>query len=134
MRFSLQQRIAVALAVSLLAAVWFMNANRTPIRELDPLQASRVIADRNALVLDVRPSDAYVRERIGNAVSVPIGDLERRLDDLAPAKDRSIVVYCGDGNTGERATRTMTELGYTATANVRGGIAAWKDAGLPVVK
>lgn len=128
------QQIVIALVVGLLAAVWFANANRTPVRELDPLQASQIIADHNALVLDVRPSGAYVRERIANAVSVPIEDLERRLDDLAPAKDRSIVVYCGDGNTGERATRTMTELGYTDTANVRGGIAAWKNAGLPVVK
>ena len=134
MKRSYLHQIVIALAVSLLAAVWFANANRTPIRELDPLAASRVIAYRNALVLDVRPSDAYVRERVANAVSIPIDDLERRLDDLAPAKDRSIVVYCGDGNTGERATRTMTELGYTDTANVRGGIAAWKNAGLPVVK
>lgn len=132
-RYHLQQ-IVIALVAGLLAAVWFTNASRTPVRELDPLQASRVIADRNALVLDVRPSNAYVHERIANAVSVPIDELERRLDDLAPAKDRSIVVYCGDGNTGERATRTMTGLGYTDTANVRGGLAAWKNAGLPVVK
>lgn len=128
------QQIVIALVVGLLAAAWFANANRTPIRELDPLQASHAISERNALVLDVRPSDAYVRERIANAVSVPIDDLERRLDALAPAMDRSIVVYCGDGNTGERATRKLTELGYTDTANVRGGIAAWKGAGLPVVK
>lgn len=134
MRLAFPQQVAVALVVSLLAAVWFANANRTPIQELDPLEASRVIADRDALVLDVRPSDAYARERIANAVSVPIGALERRLAELAPARDRSIVVYCGDGNTGERATRTMTERGYTDTANVRGGVAAWKDAGLPVVK
>lgn len=134
MRLAFPQQVAVALVVSLVAAVWFANANRTPIQELDPLAASRVIADRDALVLDVRPSDAYARERIANAVSVPIGALERRLAELAPARDRSIVVYCGDGNTGERATRTMTERGYTDTANVRGGVAAWKDAGLPVVK
>ena len=134
MRLASTQQVAVALVVCLLAAVWFPNANRTPIRELDALEASRVIADQAALVLDVRPSDAYARERIANAVSVPMGDLERRLADLAPARDRSIVVYCSDGNAGERATRTMTERGYTDTANVRGGIAAWKDAGLAVVK
>jgi rhodanese-related sulfurtransferase len=71
---------------------------------------------------------------VANAIAVPVGELERHLEELAPAIDRPIVVYCGDGNSGERATRTMTERGYTDTANVRGGIAAWKDAGLPVVK
>jgi len=134
MRLTFPQQIAIALVVSLIAAVWFANANRTPVRELDPLAASRVIADRGALVLDVRAKDAYEREHVANAISVPIGDLERRLGELAPAKDRPIVVYCGDGRTGEEATRTMTERGYADAANVKGGIAAWKGAGLPVVK
>ncbi len=134
MKFISSQQLTVVLLVTLVTVVWFASANRTPIRQLDPVQASRVIAERDTLLLDVRPGDAYARERVANAVSVPIEDLDRRLAELAPAKDRSIVVYCGDGNSGERATRTLTERGYTGTANVRGGIAAWKDAGLPVVK
>ena len=134
MRVAVPQQIAFALVVSLLAAVWFANANRTPIQELDPLGASRVIVDRNPVVIDVRTKDAYDHEHVATAVSVPIGDLERRLGEIAPAKDRPIVVYCGDGNTGERATRTLTERGYTDAANVKGGIAAWKGAGLPVVR
>ena len=134
MRLTFPQQVILALVVSLLAAVWFANANRTPVRSLDPLAASREIADRGALVIDVRAADAYAREHVANAVSVPIGDLERRLGELAPALDRPIVVYCGDGRTGEQATRTMTERGYSDAANVKGGIAAWKDAGLPVVK
>ena len=134
MRLTVPQQIAVALVVSLLAAVWFANASRTPVSELDPLAASRTIADRGALVVDVRAKDAFAREHVANAISVPIGDLERRLGEIAPALDRPIVVYCGDGKTGEQATRTMTERGYTDAANVKGGIAAWKGAGLPVVK
>jgi rhodanese-related sulfurtransferase len=134
MRLTFPQQIVAALVVALVAAVWFANANRTPVRELDPLAASRAIADRGALVVDVRPKDAYDREHVANAISVPIGDLERRLGELAPALDRPIVVYCGDGRTGEQATRTMAGRGYTDAANVKGGIAAWKGAGLPVVK
>jgi rhodanese-related sulfurtransferase len=134
MRLSQPRQIIVALGVSFLAAVWMAERSSTAgISELEALEAHRTIKERSALVIDVRPRDAYDRERVPGALSVPVGELERRLPELAAAKDRPIVVYCGDGNSGARATRTLNENGFADTANVRGGIAAWKDAKLPVV-
>lgn len=135
MKFTLPQQLAVAAAVTLLAAVWFGSANRVPVREIDAVVASRTIAERGALVIDVRPSrDAYDRERVPGAVWSRVDDVERTVMSLGATKDRAIVVYCGDGNNGEHAVRTLTERGYTDVANVKGGLAAWKGAELPLAR
>jgi rhodanese-related sulfurtransferase len=46
----------------------------------------------DVIVLDVRPEDEYVAGHIPGALSIPAGELERRLAELPP--DREVVAYC----------------------------------------
>jgi rhodanese-related sulfurtransferase len=50
------------------------------------------LQSEEVIVLDVRPEDEYAAGRIPGALSVPVGDLERRLSEIPP--DREVVAYC----------------------------------------
>ena len=44
-----------------------------------------------------------------------------------------MIVYCRSGVRAALAASTLKALGYQDVANLDGGIAAWKQAGLPVI-
>lgn len=62
---------------------------------LEPVGASDLLArlrSEEVVVLDVRPEDEYVAGHLPGALSIPVGELERRLAELPP--DREVVAYC----------------------------------------
>ena len=63
--------------------------------ELEPVtreELARRLQDGDLVVLDVRPAAEYAASHLPGAVSIPVGELRRRLAEL-PA-DREIVAYC----------------------------------------
>jgi rhodanese-related sulfurtransferase len=44
------------------------------------------------------------------------------------------VLYCGDGATTAAAQRTLAKAGAKDVFSLRGGLAAWTQENLPVVK
>lgn len=63
--------------------------------ELEPLQAHDLLARLGAddvTLVDVRPADEFRSGHIPGAVSIPVGELERRLSELPPGKE--VVAYC----------------------------------------
>ena len=58
--------------------------------------------------------------------------LEIEIGGIAPDKDMSIAVTCGNGRNSALAAVTLGELGYTNVAVLEGGVAAWREAGLTV--
>lgn len=74
-----------------------------------------------------RKSGGYIK----GSVNIPIGDLFTSLDKL-PAKDASLMVYCGSGLRGSIALTGLHLLGYTKAINIGGGLGAWKTANLPL--
>ena len=91
--------------------------------------------DRGAAVLvDVREKDEYARERISGAVLLPLSQLDGAQIDgaIAPAQQgKSLVVCCASGVRSAQAAQRLAARGIPAVA-MKGGIAAWKRAGLPV--
>jgi rhodanese-related sulfurtransferase len=81
------------------------------------------------LILDVRQPEEFRQARIPGARLLPLGELSRRIQELP--KDREIVVVCRSGNRSGQAARQLSEAGYKV-ANLRGGMIAWEQAGLPV--
>ncbi|MEE9383990.1 MAG: molybdopterin-synthase adenylyltransferase MoeB [Nannocystaceae bacterium] len=83
-----------------------------------------------ALVIDVRERDEYAQGYVPRASWIPRGLLELRIEDLAPERDRPIVIYCAGGTRSVLAARSLAELGYTSVASMSGGFGAWRRAGL----
>ncbi len=85
------------------------------------------------LIVDVRNGDEFAGEKghIPGARNVPFADMPAVLERIAAAKDAPIAVNCGSSGRSERAARLMAEAGFRHVSVIRGGLAAWRDAGYP---
>ncbi len=97
---------------------------KVSINELrDRLQAGQVV------LLDVRPDEEYLAGHLPHAISIPLDELDRRLNEL-PC-NRTLVVYC----RGPYCVLADDALALLSTqgrkvARLEAGVAEWQQAGL----
>jgi sulfur-carrier protein adenylyltransferase/sulfurtransferase len=102
---------------------------KSEIDECTPREAA-ARSDEPAF-LDVRERDEWEEGHIPGAVWIPRGNLEGRVEQALPDRDRPIVVYCAGGSRSAFATQTLEQLGYTSVVNLAGGFTDWKRNGFP---
>jgi len=102
---------------------------KNEIEEVSPSQAA-ARADE-PVFLDVRERDEWEEGHIPGAVWIPRGNLEGRVEQALPDRERPVVVYCAGGSRSAFATRTLHELGYANVVNLAGGFTDWKRNGFP---
>lgn len=105
-------------------------------RTISTTEAAELIrTDTSLVVLDVRTPGEFASEtgHLQGALLLPVQVLERRIAELEPLKDRPILVYCRSGNRSRPASEALAAAGFTVHM-LDGGILAWNDAGLPVVR
>jgi rhodanese-related sulfurtransferase len=88
----------------------------------------------NPIVLDIREPREFTGSRLPNAMHIPLSQLKDRSAELAKFVSRPVIVYCDRGIRGGAATSALTKIGFTRVQSLRGGLRAWKDAGLPMQK
>ena len=119
-------------------AVEMVKAANARIGHVTPAQAQAEIASGVATVASTSASPssgsstsrAPSRCHAASWSSRRIRPAPRHNPALDP--DGRVIVYCRSGVRAALAAQTLQELGYTDVANLDGGIAAWKDAGLPL--
>jgi rhodanese-related sulfurtransferase/TusA-related sulfurtransferase len=79
--------------------------------------------NENIVVLDVREAAEYVFNHIPNAVSIPLGELENRLNELN--REDEIFVVCRTGNRSDFAAQKLAENGFNKVFNVIPGMSEW---------
>lgn len=106
------------------------NVREVPAREIE-----RLIADGNAVLIDVRERDEHERERIEGAMLMPLSTFDPEKVLLRVGSGKTIVIHCRGGVRGAEATRKLCACageGITIV-NMAGGIEGWKTCGLEVV-
>lgn len=101
-----------------------------PSPEMAPRDAYPLVRASDALLIDVREPDEWAEARIPGARLIPLGELAERLDELP--RDATIILQCRSGNRSRSATQALREAGFARAVNLRGGILAWAQAGLPL--
>src|SRR5712692_2316146 len=98
------------------------------------LQATLLMNQQNALVLDVRDAAEYEKGHLPNARNIALGELEARSAELEKHKAKPVIVACDDGNRSGRAATALRKRGFEQVFTLSGGIGAWRQAGLPLEK
>jgi molybdopterin/thiamine biosynthesis adenylyltransferase/rhodanese-related sulfurtransferase len=86
----------------------------------------RLDAKEDVFVLDVREPYEVPIVNIG-APLIPLGELPKRIDELAAQKDRNIVIHCRSGARSQKAALILKSAGFPRVENLAGGILAWAD-------
>lgn len=94
--------------------------------------AAQRLESGRALLLDVRSRSEYDSQHIEGARHIHYGNLVEHIDALLPEQD--IILYCASGTRSQIAASLLQSYGFSGVANMRGGIEAWRKAGLPVVE
>jgi glyoxylase-like metal-dependent hydrolase (beta-lactamase superfamily II)/rhodanese-related sulfurtransferase len=74
-------------------------------------------------IVDVRNPGELAAGTIPGAVTVPVGELARRIDELDRSKPT--VVYCAGGYRSSVAASVLRQRGFTDVSDIVGGYGAW---------
>jgi rhodanese-related sulfurtransferase len=102
--------------------------NREAMDPVDREQLVRRVRDGEVTVLDVRPAEEYRAGHIPGAVSVPLGELKKRLAELP--KGREIVAYCRGPYCvmAVDAVELLRKKGFRAS-RMEDGVVDWRARG-----
>src|SRR5712664_1131663 len=79
---------------------------------ISTLQATLLINQQNALVLDVRDAAEYEGGHVLNSRHLAIGQLEARSSELEKYKAKPVIVVCESGNRSDKAVATLRKQGF----------------------
>jgi rhodanese-related sulfurtransferase len=116
-----------------------LDQARARIERVTPEIALRRHSE-GALLVDIRPKAQRVEHgEVADALIVERNVLEWRFDPQSawhlPEVDgyeRGVIVLCQEGYASSFAAESLRQLGHRRVADVIGGFAAWRSAGLPV--
>ncbi|WP_281974397.1 sulfurtransferase TusA family protein [Halobacillus litoralis] len=77
----------------------------------------------NSLLLDVREAAEYAFEHIPEAHSIPLGELDERIEELDRSKN--VYVICRTGSRSDLAAQKLTDKGFENVYNVVPGMSGW---------
>jgi hydroxyacylglutathione hydrolase len=121
-----------ALLVGLPATV-AAGGNREAGDLVTPRQAEKLVSSGEAVLVDVRDEASYVSGHVAGALHVPLPDVAAQASAFA-RDGRTVITYCScpAEETSLAAAGRLIAEGFTDVLVLRGGIAAWAEAGLPI--
>lgn len=113
------------------AAAW--RAAELPIASFPTMSVGELAQQRESVrVIDVRRAGEWESGRIPGAIHAPLHELGSRAASL-DRRGRTAVV-CGSGYRSPIACDVLRAMGFEDVVDVVGGMAAWRQAGLPEIR
>ena len=130
-------RFAVVAALSIM--LLFSAACRAQDERLLAPAAATDLMRRNRdnpdfLILDVRTAQEFRQGFIEGAVLLDYYASDFREQFAELDRDATIFTYCRSGNRSSHVLKMADALGFKNVYDLRGGILAWREAGLPLTK
>jgi rhodanese-related sulfurtransferase len=101
--------------------------------EIDCLSARQTLAASSCLLLDCREQLEFDLARIEGATLLPMSEIERRLEELEPHRDRRLIVYCHHGVRSVHVAHWLRRQGFPKVQSMAGGIDAWSQTIDPAI-
>ena len=101
---------------------------------LSPTEATIWINRRKAYVLDLRPEAAFKEGRLPGAKLVDVAEITPTIEKWRLDRKHPVVLVCDTGMHSRKALAEVQKLGFAEVGILDGGVKAWKEAALPLVK
>ena len=103
-------------------------------KALRPADLTTLINSENALVVDLSASNDFEKGHIAGSRNVLPSNFDPENKLLAGAKSQPVVLVCRTGQASGGAAKRLKKAGFEKVYSLEGGIAAWQQADLPLVK
>lgn len=129
------------LALALLAVVGLLprlvsRMRRGSLYSVEQLQQA-MENERHFLILDVRQEEEFFgyQGHIAGAINIPLTELSSRCGELGEYIEWPMaIIDSGKAKETARAAQLLAARGYAHLHPVKGGMAAWREAGYPAVR
>ena len=98
-----------------------------------PNDAIRMM-NEGAVLVDLRSPNLFKDGHIAGARNVPGDQIAGDAKALEKLSGKTLIMCCDTGSTAGAAVRTLQRAGFKNVFSLRGGLAAWRQDNLPVVK
>lgn len=123
---------AALIAVLLLIFINEKYAQKSRAKELSPQALVGLINDENATIIDLRDSESFNKGHIINAIRATSDDFTQQRMDKYKAKP--LVLVCARGLQSATLAAKLRTQGFAQPMVLAGGMTAWQNADLPLVK
>ena len=123
--------LALAVVIGMIA---FFEYQRlfSGIKQLSPIEATRLQNDEDAIFIDVRDDAEFKRGHILGAKHIPLSTFDKRIAELEKSKSKPMIVYCASGARAGKAASQLNKAEFPVVHTLMGGIGAWEKANMPV--
>lgn len=135
MKFFTEPANLVLVAIALISGgllLWPVITRRD--RGLSAADATQLINRRNAIVIDLRSADEFAQGHLPQARHLPLDELKSKVAQVAKNKNTPVLLVCQNGGPSARARDVLKEAGYAEVFTLQGGVNAWQQSGMPVIK
>ena len=91
------------------------------------------LINQDGMVIDLRNKEAYSRGHIVNAKNIPLDEFDANKESIQKFKSKPVVAVCDSGMSSTKIVNNLRQAGFENVFGLKGGMAAWDQAGLPVV-
>lgn len=122
-----------ALLLSSLVVIFTELARKARgVISIEPQDAIKLI-NADAVVVDLRSAETFARGHIAGARNIPHDELDEGMSKLDRFKSKPLVAVCDAGVNSTKLVNTLRKSGADNVYGLRGGMAAWSQANLPLV-
>jgi rhodanese-related sulfurtransferase len=134
--FAGDNQLLVMALVGLTIAIVYNEFSRltSGFKAVDPAGLTALVNRENALLVDVSATADFEKGHIAGAKNVQMSQFDAGNKVLAKVRELPVAVVCRTGTTSAEAARKLVKAGFKQVHWLDGGIAAWQQASLPLVK
>lgn len=127
--------LATGFVATLILFLWHevLYQNQQANHALSTAHLVQKMNHESVVIVDIRSPTLYHKGSILNAIHMPESDLDKKSNPLNKYKGKTLVFVCEQGHTAAKAADKARKSGAQALYLI-GGIQAWRDAQLPIVK
>jgi rhodanese-related sulfurtransferase len=134
--FAGDNQMLVMIFVGLTLAIVYTEFSRltSGFKAVDPAGLTALINREDALLVDVSAAADFEKGHIAGAKNVQMSQFDAENKVLAKVRELPVALVCRTGTVSADAARKLAKAGFKQVHWLDGGIAAWAQAQLPLVK